>query len=189
MPFNVNDFRSKFKAGFSRPNMFKVQILGLNPANITSLGPEGVAFAAILGAFMEELEFSCYECELPGKLIGTTPFRDYGPTVEIPFGGVYSPVNMNFYVSKNMIQKQLFSAWHEFIVSNLINNDVAYYQDITATVIITQYDEGGNEVYRVILEEAYPKNVGQMNLSWDTKNEVHKMNVEMTYRSWTGIPL
>lgn len=190
MSFNSNQFRNAFKQGFAKPNLFRVQILGISASDLsTPLTPERDAFASVSAIAMNNLEFSCYECELPGKLIGSTTYKDYGVPVEVPYGGIYSPVNMNFYVSSDMIQKEFFTAWHEYIVSNNLSSDVAYYDDITATVIITQMNEEGEDVFRCVLHEAYPKNVAQMNLSWDTRNDVHKMSVEMTYRHWTGIPL
>lgn len=169
--FNANDFRSAFSNGFARPNQFHVEILN-NPVD---------------PAYGRDLQFSCETAEFPGKTINTMDYKDYGSPRKIPYGAMYNEISTSFIVDSNMTQKRFFDDWHSLIVDNQGTNDVAYHSNIVATVIITQFDAQGREVYKVELQEAYPISVAQMPLSWANKDDIHRMTVDFTYRTWRRI--
>lgn len=170
MGFNANQFRANFSSGFARNNMFKVEIpnppINFNTTNI---------------------EFACIASELPGKQIATAEYKDYGLVRKIPYGAIFDDASLEFLVDGQMSQKLFIDQWMEHIVDNTGSSDVEYYDNLNTNVIITQYSPTGSVIYKIELEEAYPVAVEPLTLSWENKDDIHRVRVSFAYRNWRRI--
>tara|TARA_Y100001973_G_scaffold106506_1_gene184863 strand:+ start:3529 stop:4104 length:576 start_codon:yes stop_codon:yes gene_type:complete len=173
---NPSEFRSSFlKTGEpARSNRFDVQFLALPPSefNINEY---------------RNLRYRCEATELPGKTIGTSEYKDYGPIRKIAYGALYNNQNLTFIVSDDMSEKTLFDRWQKYIVDNTSGSDVKYYDEYVGTIEITQYNRKNRVSKRIQLIEAYPVTMSPMNLGWDTTNEYHRISIEFAYRYWKDV--
>ena len=88
------------------------------------------------------LTLRCEAVNLPGTQILTQDFKPYGglPPLSVPTSRVYDPIQCTFVVSKSFLEKQYFEEWIHTI-TNFVDNNVAYYNDVAKTITINIYDE------------------------------------------------
>ena len=89
-----------------------------------------------------------------------------------------------FIVSGNMSEKKFFDAWMDKIAPST-TYDFNYKSDYSADIIITQYDITNESQYNVILREAYPITVNQLDLDWSAEG-YHKLAVVFAYTYWSN---
>lgn len=131
---------------------------------------------------VEKICLFCDQSQLPGISVGSSPNRTFGELRETPYEMIYEPVNLSFYVDSNLIVKSYFDAW----IAGMQDKETrqwSYYKDYIADIRIIVYNEENNEVYDVTLYEAYPKNVGAIQLDYAAK-DVMKVQVTLNYKYW-----
>lgn len=150
----------------------------------------------------ERLKLRCETAELPGKSFMTHDLKIYGPTEKFPYQHQYNDLNFTFIVSGDMLEKEIFDDWMDYISPSFINpplltNSPALRQFGTGTfdfkyrdeyvssgVKIYQLDSSNEVKYTVTLEKAYPIAVNQLDLDWSSDGH-HKLNVTFAYSYWS----
>ena len=61
---------------------------------------------------------------------------------------------------------------------------MAYYNDYISKLSVDTYDRTGGVAYNVDMLEAYPTNLGPVELSWGDSGEVASFSVTFSYRDW-----
>ena len=171
MSFSTDQFRASFQSEPASQALFEIEILS---------APKVLPYDV-----RKNLTFRCEEGEFPGKIIGTTEWKDYGPMRKIAYGSIYQDSSFQIMITDDMSEKRFFNDWHDFITNDEINSDVKYYRDYTGEVRITQLSKDGKRTHSVILREAYPVAVNSLPLGWGNKNVYHRMQVDFAYRNWT----
>lgn len=189
--YSINDFITEIrKRGVARPTRFEVMITRprclnqpvVNTQTGKSVTVEGGRFISLL----------CENAILPQLNIGVMGQRIYGPNyqnpISIDYGGDSLP--MSFIVDTDMKIKTFFDAWMHCIV-NPNNYHVAYRKntglEYTTNIVIHQLDETDMIRYAVKLEDAFPRNLGIMDLNSSSLNIPHKLNVTFAYRKWQDV--
>ena len=170
MAGTINNFLSSFNTDIARTSRFDVQV------NIP----------VVLYPFVKtsrRLSFRCQNADLPGRTLSTTE-RKMGsaPSRKIPYLTTYQESNLTFLVSDDMSEKILFESWLEAINPTTTYN-FNYPANYVADVIITQYDLQNKPSYQVVLEDAYPISVNQLDLDWSSENP-HRLSVVFAYTRW-----
>lgn len=171
---SLNNFISEVKSGLSLNSHYQVFITR----------PDGMIFQNIFGSGFnnahDKLSLFCEQANLPGLNISTIPIRTFGESVETPYEKIYHPINLSFYVDNKFIVKDFFDSWMNIIQSNTtrIHNFPSIYK---SSVDIIMYDRKDNKRYMMTLYEAYPKNIGDIQLSY-TSSEITKLPIEFTYK-------
>jgi hypothetical protein len=60
----------------------------------------------------------------------------------------------------------------------------SYPSDYTTPVVISVYTPDGNELKRVILTEAYPSALSDIELAWDNNDQIARFTVNMAIQDW-----
>jgi hypothetical protein len=111
--------------------------------------------------------------------------RLFGPTYNraatVDYGG--AGLQMVFYVDREMKVKKYFDEWAHLCVASS-KFTARYLEEYAGTVQIFQLDEKENITYNVSLIEAFPTNIGPMQLSQGSNDTFHRLPVTMTYRYW-----
>ena len=129
-----------------------------------------------------ELVYYCESAELPGRALGTTDVRIYGPSFKMPFVSAYNEITLTLLCDLNLKQKKFLDFWMNYI--NPTNNFFFKYRDTyTGEIQIKQYSETGETTARFKLIEAYPVTINPMPTSWAEDN-FHRVQVSFTYRYW-----
>jgi len=194
MPSALENFISQIRtSGVARPNRFSVEIYA-PPCMINSKLDGGSAIPQLINLY-------CQTASFPGQNIGVKDLRITGPTykrpVNIDYGG--EGITLTFLVDGKFNVKSFFDVWMHKIIdpfqfhANYDHEDTSY----TTSIVINQINEvkfpvaRGTRIlettletqpYRIVLENAFPRNIGMMELDQSSQSTAHKMSVTFAYR-------
>jgi hypothetical protein len=144
-----------------------------------------------------KMTFFCDQATLPGVTWTTSDVRTsgYGNFVKRPTNATFTDVTLQFFVDGDSNVMKYFHRW----MSNINNFDSTnmgsrnglsrylfnYPDEYSAVVEIIVYDDGGEEVTNVKLNDAFPIAITDQQLSWEGTG-VMKMSVSFAYDSWSS---
>lgn len=178
IPSNVSDFLAKVAQGV-KPNMFEVEIL------FPSLG---------LQIDNRLVNMLCKSAALPASSLGTieVPFR--GRTVKIAGDRTFDNWTATFVNDKDMKIRGYFETWLNLMNSHQGNtaelfNPASGVEKYTADVHVTQIEKNataeGTNLRRYKLWYAFPVSVSQIDLAYDSNDQIEEFSVEFQYSYWT----
>lgn len=144
----------------------------------------------------ETLSVYCERGSLPGRSIVGNSVRADGPRRFHPYLSTYDQLPFTIRVSKKGVERRFFDAWMSMIYSQK-HQKLGWYDDYATEVEIQQLDEditphGVDEdtpperepslIYT--LENAFPVAISGMELSYNSTDTYHTMNVTFTYDQW-----
>ena len=147
----------------------------------------------------ELINLYCQTASIPGQNIGVRDLRITGPTYKRPFNIDYGGegITLTFLMDGKLNIKSFFDIWMQKIIdpiqfqANYDYGDDAYTTQITINQISEETstarigDRNFTEEitpYSVILEDAFPRNIGMMELDQSSQSTAHKMSVTFAYR-------
>jgi len=161
----------------------------------------------------EDLKFFCETASLPGIAFQTDEIRNsgYGNIEKRPYATIFQDVQLDFYCDNNGRVFNFFHQWLQSVYNfndktplggrtarGLIGNTFAYPKDYFGTITLTVYNEqkpdgenqeDGNPVVTYYLEEAYPINMGDVQVSWENSDQILKLPVTFAYTYWDSATL
>lgn len=166
--FNVDDFKSRLGGGGARPNMFKATI----------------NFPAYAGGDAEFTQFMIKGAGLPASVINTVeiPFR--GRQLKIAGDRTFEPWTITVINDGEMVVRNAFERWMNGINEHVNNTGLANPVDYQADLIVEQLDKAGNATKRYDIRGAFPTNISQIDLSYDTGDAIEEFTVELQYQYW-----
>ena len=195
--FSIQDFSSKVSNNLLIPNTYAMFIP--YPAGLPTSLTDGMS---------ENLTLRIDNLELPGKQLATEEVQYYGPPRKSAYGMIYEDLSFNVYLSKDLKERDFFSAWMDLTFSYNTAH-VSYYDDVVKDCTFYSYDRSSNQNqiqstidkvkgalgesekkelkdfsnYSVTFEEAYPISVGQITYAY-ASDEIASLPVTMAYRKW-----
>jgi len=185
MPTKISTFLSDIGQGV-KPNMFAIDIKW----------PQGTLSSGTPDATGKDLtNLLCKSAALPASNLGVieVPFR--GRTVKIAGDRTFDTWTATFFNDKNMELRSYFEAWlesmntHEgnyspnFIPSDADNN--GYMCDVKVKQLEKHNEAGGQILREYGLKYAFPTNVSQIDLAYDSNDQIEEFSVEFQYSYWT----
>lgn len=185
MAFRISEFKSQMDwfGGPARGSLFEVQII--SPRNIKSR------------ANSRDMVFFCKNATIPGMVISAAEnqqvaqFRRMQPT-----GFSSEPVQTLFMLDSDMQVASFFHSWIQNVVNystaagpfSEVNGklpfEVGYKEEYACRVIIRHYSthyEKSGVFYEVILENAFPILVGDIDLAWENNDQYSVLPVQFQY--------
>ena len=183
MTTKLNNFLSKIGEGV-KPNMFVVDVNW--PSDLAS---------APSGDNKELVNLLCKSTALPASNIGVieVPFR--GRTVKIAGDRTFDTWTATFFNDKDFKIRTYFEKWLERINTHESNNAPLYIPSNSdngymATVKVKQMrkddKESGSVLRQYDLLPAFPTNVSQIDLAYDSNDQIEEFSVEFQYSYWTS---
>ena len=177
---NVKSFLTQIGQGV-KPNMFVVDI------NF----PAGAGEATDKDLF----QLMCKSAALPGSNLGVieVPFR--GRTVKIAGDRTFDTWSATFFNDKNMQLRAFFEEWANELNSHeantaprfLPNNqDTGYMADLFVTQLEKDDKISGSAVRTYHLHHCFPTNVSQIDLAYDSNDQIEEFTVEWQYSFFTA---
>ena len=174
---NVSTFLQTISQGI-KPNMFSVDI----------------QFPAGMEGDTDLTNILCKSAALPGSNLGVieVPFR--GRTVKIAGDRTFDTWTATFFADKNMEIRAFFEDWandlnlHEansarrFLPNRGANG---YMADLFVTQLEKDDSEGGSSIRTYHLHHCFPTNVSQIDLAYDSNDQIEEFSVEFQYSYWT----
>ena len=176
MPFSISTFRDQFnRLGAPAPtNRFEVTITTPGSINIET-------------DVSRDLTLMCEQAELPGKSMMTVEDKLYGPPRKIAYGQLFIDTTMTFIcTSDGWKEKMYFDEWQNQIVDPELF-DAKYFDEYTTSLFLKTFKDNNTENYAIKFIEAYPLNVGAVNLGMNQNNEYARLAVTFAYRRWEYI--
>ena len=182
MTTKLNNFLSKIGEGV-KPNMFVVDVSW--PTDLDNK-PEGDN--------RELVNLLCKSTALPASNIGVieVPFR--GRTVKIAGDRTFDTWTATFFNDKDFKIRSYFEKWLEQINTHESNNAPLFVPTNStagymATVKVKQMRkddrESGSILRQYDLLHAFPTNVSQIDLAYDSNDQIEEFSVEFQYSYWT----
>ena len=173
---NVEGFLQKVASGV-RPNMFEV----------------GITFPTGITADTGLVNILCKSAALPASSVGTieVPFR--GRTVKIAGDRTFDNWTATFINDKDMKVRQYFEKWLNLINAHEDNTAEAFSPtasgNYTSDVFVSQLKKDetteGSLLRKYKLWYAFPTSVSQIDLAYDSNDQVEEFSVEFQYSYWT----
>jgi len=181
LPVSIDTMKSTInrRGGLARSNRFGVYInhpsknmnslLNFNPATLLSnlISGDGVNAGDFISD-PRDMFILCRNVQLPGKRISTTEATHNHHLSKKPYGAIADEVTMTFLLTNDYYIKKYFDMWQEMIVDTSSKHYKTFYKnDYVTDVTIQQLSSGNNVVpgYSIILQNAYPIQVGAIELS------------------------
>jgi hypothetical protein len=192
MAFNISEFNATLnKHGLAKSNLFVVTIqMGGNMKLANDL-----AEASKMDT--RTLTFLCKSAEMPAIEVQTADFkpRGYGPSEKRPTGFELPILPTVFMVDSNFGVLKFFHRWMQTIVnydvdggySSEVNGgqrpyEFGYRDEYACTIEVTIYSQNQTDkTYTYKFYNAYPTNVGSVQVSWENQAEVMNLPVQFAY--------
>lgn len=146
---------------------------------------------------LQKLRFLCETVSIPGQAIVPIQYQDYGNPYTMGQSMTQNTdLNVSFIVERGWKVDRMINQWMNMVVDcnptsksgeqhPLSSYDVGYYNDYVGTVQVYKYDMQGDIECIYTYQDAYPIQKNQVDLSWASQNEICKLNVGFSYRSWS----
>ena len=164
----VDDFKAKLTGGGARPNLFKATI----------------NFPAYAGGDSEFTSFMVKGAGLPASVIANIdiPFR--GRQLKIAGDRTFDPWTITVINDSEMRVRNSFETWMNGINEHVNNTGLQNPTDYQADMIVEQLGKDGSVTKTYTLRGAYPTNISQIDLSYDTNDAIEEFTVEINYQYW-----
>ena len=183
MTTKLNNFLSKIGEGV-KPNMFVVDVSW--PTDLDNK-PEGDN--------RELVNLLCKSTALPASNIGVieVPFR--GRTVKIAGDRTFDTWSATFFNDKDFKIRTYFEKWLEQINTHESNNaplfvptnsNAGYMASVKVKQMRKDDRESGSILRQYDLLHAFPTSVSQIDLAYDSNDQIEEFSVEFQYSYWTS---
>ena len=164
----VDDFKSKLGGGGARPNLFKATI----------------NFPSYAGGDVEFTSFMVKGAGLPASTVATieVPFR--GRQLKIAGDRTFEPWTITVLNDNEMKVRNAMETWMNGINEHVNNTGLVNPTDYQADMIVEQLDRNGDITKTYTLRGAFPTNISQIDLSYDTNDAIEEFTVELQYQYW-----
>ena len=178
----ITDFKANLNkhGGVARTNTFMVELTG--PTN------------SFIGT--NELRMFCKTTTIPGLSIEGMEYKPSGFGVNqfMPIFMTPDKIDCIFLMDSNHSVMSFFHSWMQKIVSYDYGNgdtgsvngqgyqEIGYKKDYAVRMRIVYYNPHNyDSFYEVLLDEAFPTQIGSVNLSWDDSDTLATLPVHFTY--------
>jgi hypothetical protein len=182
---NVRDFLGKINQGV-KPNLFLATINFPNSAGAVGL-PTGTDDKDLTNIL-------CKSAALPASNLGVieVPFR--GRTVKIAGDRTFDTWTATFINDRNFVIRNAMERWmrsinaHEANTAELIvpNPNAGYTADIFIQQLERDASVGGSVLRSYNLIGCFPTNVSQIDLAYDSNDQIEDFTVEFQIQYWTA---
>jgi hypothetical protein len=167
-------------------------LLNFNPATLLSnlISGDGIH----IGDFISDprdMFLLCKSVTLPGKRISTTEATHNHHMSKKPYSAIADEVTMTFLLTNDYYIKKYFDMWQEMIIDTSSKHYKTFYKNEYCTdVTIQQLSQGNDFVpgYSIILENAYPIQVGAVELSSESDGLL-EVSITFEYDNFKNVGL
>jgi len=180
MSFSTNTLRGALE-GHSGPaytNRWKLTLpprSGSRPGGGTTQGGDNPTDVALL----------CTQVALPSKTL-TTLDRQIGlEPIKVASGYTFGPVSMTFYLTQDYLARKYWQAWMDMCVNPTPPYTVGYRNNYIDDITIEAQDKLGATKYTVVLENAYPVTINEIEFNNQAAAAVGELTVTVEYSNYT----
>lgn len=174
MPFNIAAFKANgLVYGGARPSLF----------NVFLSVPVGIG---IDNVSVDKFRFVCRAAELPESTVSSIDIPYFGRKIKVAGERTFADWSVTVMNDEDFSVRSLFETW-----SNAINRMVANVRDpnvsaegYKADLMVKQYSLDGIELRSYVLVGAFPTQVSNIGLDWNSANNIEEFTVNFAYDYW-----
>jgi hypothetical protein len=190
---SIKSFIAKLGTGLAKPCRYRVEFNLPAGFNADPSLPGVNTDSAASNIRTKEREYNqnglvnvlCHTCSLPQRSLLTYEHKQLSAPYRVPYSQAYDPVTFSFYADSDYIVREYFDIWQNAVV-NIGSNTINYYNEFTSDVNIYAINDAGEDTYYVTLFEAYPINIGIVDLSYSNMNATQTVTVTLSYKYWAS---
>lgn len=186
----VRGFLANFKKGVARPNKYRVEFMlpkgipaGTLGANTDAIEAQIRQLNSYFNSGRGSVNIKCHTATLPQRSLLTQGLNQNSAEFRVPYSATYDPVTFSFYADSEMDTRDFFEVWQS-AVCNFSNNTMNFLEEYITDVKIITLDAAGNDAYGVTLYEAWPLNIGAIDVSYSNGDSYQTTIVTMSFKSW-----
>ena len=180
--FSPDRFRATLTNGFglASPSRFQVEFPSIR--GMTKAGGGTVSDYSS----SDDRNLLCAAAGIPGKQISTINRAIGIEQSQIATGHTFPEASFTFYLPNSYVMRDYFERWMETITSQRSGKVqyVGFYKNYVKDVMVRQYTRNARRAYSVKLLDAYPTNIGVIELNSQLQSAAAEVTVSMTYRTY-----
>ena len=164
----VDDFKSKIRGGGARPNLFKAT----------------VNFPTYAAGDVELTSFMCKGAQLPASLTNVidVPFR--GRQLKVAGDRTFEPWTVTIINDTDFAVRDSMERWLNGINNHKANAGLTNPVDYQADLIVDQLDRDGTAIKTYNFRGAFPVNISNIELNYETVDTIEEFTVEFQIQYW-----
>ena len=170
---NISDFKAQMIGGGARPNQFRVELAF----------PSYVTAGALVGL---NSQFLCKAAQLPAATIDNVPVMYRGRAVNLAGERTFAPWTISVYNDTTFSIRNAMEVWSDGILNMGQTNGRVNPRDYQVDLLVHQLDRNGATVKTYKFVDAYPTEVGQIALDYESNNQIEMFEVQFTYNYWVS---
>lgn len=168
---NISDFKAQMIGGGARANQFRVELAF----------PSFVSAGALVGL---NSQFLCKAAQLPASTIDNTQVFYRGRPVNFAGERTFQPWTITVYNDTTFTIRNAMERWSNGVLNHGQTNGRVNPRDYQVDLLVHQLDRNGATVKTYKFVDAYPTAIGQIQLDYETNNQLETFEVEFTYNYW-----
>ena len=170
---NISDFKAQLTGGGARANQFRVELSF----------PSFVTLGAVAGL---QAQFLCNAAQLPSSTIEPISILYRGRPVNFAGERTFQPWTIAVYNDTNFNIRNALEQWSNGIQNNGSTNGLTNPQNYQVDLAVHQLDRNGATVKTYMFVDAFPSEIGDIQLGYDQGNAIETFNVTFQYNYWTS---
>lgn len=170
MAFNINTFRSELRGDGARPTLFEVTV---------SFPP------SIQGSFpTQQLKMMAKSSTLPGSTLGIIEVPYFGRKIKVAGDRTFDDWTITLINDEDFNIRNAFEFWQNAMdqystsaEKKRVNGADASPLSYVATIQIDQFGKQGDVIKTYTLINAFPNQVGQIDVSWENNDQIEEFDV------------
>jgi len=169
---NISEFKSLMTGGGARANQFRVE-LGF---------PSFVAIGPVVGA---KAMFLCKAAQLPASTLENIAVSYRGRPINFAGERTFAPWTITIYNDTDFAIRNAMETWSNGIQNFGSTQGIVNPADYQAQMNVHQLDRQGSVVKTYQFIDAYPTEVGTIELDYENGNAIETFTVTFTYNYFT----
>lgn len=171
----IADFKANMKFGGARNNQFRV---------IATL-PQGLVGSAQVAG--QRVQFMAKAASIPASSIADVEVMYRGRPVHFAGERTFQPWNITIYNDNDFVVRNAFEEWVNGIGDAASTTGVLTPAEYQTDLEVQQLSRNDEVLKSYRFFDAYPVEVGDIQLSWDQNNSIQEFNVTFVYNFWEAI--
>jgi hypothetical protein len=169
----ISAFKAQMQGGGARPNQFRVEL----------------TFPGFVGGIMtaagNAAQFMCKSTSLPMSAVTDIESAYRGRPVHFAGERTFQPWSVDILNDTNFLLRNVMEKWQNGILNYSATNGIMRPGDYQTDLAVYQLDRNDRIIKTYKFYDAYPSNVGAIQLSFEQNNAIEEFNVEFTYNYFT----
>ena len=188
---SIYDYMAHFKNGVMKSSRFRAEFN--LPRGVSGGGSTHEVNTNALASKIKGVESTlnkngsvnvkCNLATFPERSLQTIDFKSNSVNFKMPWSTSYQPISLSFYADGNLDSREYFELWQSCVM-NFGNNTMNFYNEYVSDVKLYLQNDSGADAYGIILYEAYPVNIGLMDISYGNSSTVLNVMITLSFKSW-----